>query len=283
MKWNIVADSSCDLMKKDVDCEEVGFSTVNFTLRVGNRDYIDDEQLDVLKMLDDMEACPTASSSACPSPDAWAEQFEKAEQSISITISGNLSGSLNSAYAAVDKVMSEHPEKKIALLDSRSTGPEMALCIHHLTEWIQSHHAFETIVEKAEKFLENTKTTFALSSFNNLVKNGRMSKLTGFIAKTFGMWGVGIANEEGKIGMKGKARGTDNVLALILDDLRQRGFQGGEVAISHCYNEKMAEKLRTSVLSYWNSARVTIIKTRGLNSFYAERGGLIVAFCTEPS
>jgi len=281
MKWNIVADSSCDLMIKDVDCEEVGFSTVNFTLRVGNRDYIDDEQLDVLKMLDDMESCPTASSSACPSPGAWVEHFKKAQQTIAITISSNLSGSLNSAMAAVGIVMSEHPEKKIALLDSRATGPEMALCIHHLADWIKSHHTFETIVEKAEKFLEDTKTTFALSSFNNLVKNGRMTKLTGFIAKTLGVWGVGIADEEGKIAMKGKARGTDKVLALILDDLRQRGFQGGEVAISHCYNEKMAEKLRTSVLSYWNNAKVTIIRTRGLDSFYAERGGLIVAFCAE--
>lgn len=281
MKWNIVADSACDLMKKDADCEEVGFSTVNFTLRVGNRDYIDDEQLDILKMLDDMEACPTASSSACPSPDAWAEHYKKADQTIAITISGNLSGSLNSAMAAEGIVMSEYPEKKIALLDSRSTGPEMALCIHHLAEWIKSQHTFETIVEKAEKFLEDTKTTFALSSFNNLVKNGRMSKLTGFIAKTFGMWGVGIANEQGKIVMKGKARGTDKALALILDDLRQRGFKGGEVAISHCYNEIMAEKLRKSVLSFWNSAKVTIMKTRGLDSFYAERGGLIVAFCAE--
>jgi DegV family protein with EDD domain len=279
MKWNIVADSSCDLMKNDVGCEEVGFSTVNFVLRVGNHDYIDDEQLDVLKMLDDMEACPTASSSACPSPDAWTEQFEKAEQTIAITISGNLSGSFNSAMAAVGIVMSEHPEKKIALLDSRATGPEMALCIHHLAEWIKSYHTFESIVEKAEKFLEDTKTTFALSSFNNLVKNGRMSKLTGFIAKTFGMWGVGIANEEGQIAVKGKVRGSGKVIDLILDDLRQRGFQGGEVAISHCYNEKMAEKIRASVLSYWNGAKVTILRTRGLDSFYAERGGVIVAFC----
>lgn len=279
MKWNIVADSACDLMKKDVDSEAVGFSTVNFILRVGDRDYIDDEQLDILKMIDDMESYPAASYSSCPSPDAWAEQFKKAEQTIAITISGNLSGSLNSAMAAVDIVMSEYPEKKIAVLDSRSTGPEMALCIYNIVEWIKSNHSFETIVEKAEKFLEDTKTIFALSSFNNLVKNGRMSKAKGFIAKILGMWGVGIANEEGKIAMKGKARGTGKVLALIIDDLKQRGFQGCEVVISHCYNEKMAERLRTSILDNWSNARITILKTRGLDSFYAERGGLIVAFC----
>ncbi|MEA4822627.1 MAG: DegV family protein [Clostridiaceae bacterium] len=279
MKWNIVADSSCDLMKKDVDCEEVGFSTVEFVLSVGKLDYIDDEQLDVLKMLDDMEALPTASSSACPSPGAWVEQFKNAETTIAITISANLSGSYNSAMAAVDIVMSEHPEKRIVVLDSLSTGPEIALCIHHIAEWIKGHQTIETIVEKAEKFLEETKTTFALSSFNNLVKNGRMSKLKGFIAKAFGMWGVGIASVEGKIAIKGKARGTDKVIDMILDDLKQRGFQGGEVAISHCFNEEMADKVRTGVLQLWESAKVTILKTRGLDSFYAERGGLIIAFC----
>ncbi|MGI5900055.1 MAG: DegV family protein [Christensenellales bacterium] len=278
MKWNIVADSSCDLMEKDIDFEGTGFSTVSFVLSIGGHDYVDDEQLDIPKMLDDMEASPTITSSACPSPNAWAEQFRKAEQTIAITISGGLSGSYNSAMAAVDIVMSEHPEKKIAVLDSRSAGPEIAMCIHHLAEWIKGQHPFETITEKAEKFLEDAKTIFALSSFNNLVKNGRMSKITGFIAKTLGVWGVGIASDEGKIAIKGKARGTAKAIDLILSDLKQRGFQGGEVAISHCYNEKMAEKIRAGVLSHWNNAKVTILKTRGLDSFYAERGGVIVAF-----
>jgi len=279
MNWNIVADSSCDLIKKDVDCEEVGFSTVEFILQVGDREYVDNEQLDILKMVDDMEACPTASRSACPSPQAWVQHFEEAEQTFAITISSRLSGSFNSAMVAKNIVTVEHPDKKIAVFDSRATGPEMALCIHHLAEWIKARYSFETIVEKAEKFLEDTKTIFALSSFNNLVKNGRVSKIKGIIAKALGLWGVGIASVEGDIAITGKARGTNKVLSMILDDMHQRGFHGDEVAISHCYNEDMAERLRAKVIERWSNARVTILKTRGLDSFYAERGGLIVAFC----
>lgn len=279
MKWNIVTDSSCDLMEKDVDTTAVGFSTVPFVLRIGERDYIDDEQLDVLDMLTSMEACPTIGTSSCPSPEAWLSQFEKAEQNIAITISGRLSGSLNSAMLAKDLLLSRDPEKKLVVLNSRSTGPEIALCIHHLVDWIKRGHAFENVVAKAEKFLQDTKTTFALSSFDNLVKNGRMGRLTGFVARKLGMWGIGIASEEGTIEMKGKSRGSEKALALILADMQERGFSGGEVAISHCENLDMAERLRSSIQSHWKTAKVRILKTRGLDSFYAERGGLIVAFC----
>ena len=106
-----------------------------------------------------------------------------------------------------------------------------------------------------------------------------MSKFTGFVAKKLGMWGIGIASDEGTIAMKAKSRGPVKALSVILDDMLERGFTGGEVAISHCCNEVMAERLRAGILERWKYATVRILRTRGLDSFYAERGGLIVAFC----
>lgn len=277
-EWYIVADSACDLQQQDIDCPEVGFNTIPFSIRVGGREYVDSEDLDIAAMLDDMESCPTASGTACPSPQDWASEFEKAAHTIAITISARLSGSMASANAAKDMTESEADGRKVYILNSRSTGPEMAMCIRHLAEWIKSGLSFEAVIAKAEKFLEDTKTTFALSSFDNLVKNGRMSKFTGFVARKLGMWGIGIASDEGTIAMKGKSRGSGKALALILSDMKERGFTGDEVAISHCFNEEMAQRLRNGILEHWQNAKVTILKARGLDSFYAERGGLIVAF-----
>lgn len=278
MKFNIVADSSCDLKKKDIDCEEVGFVTVPFSLNVGNEVYVDDEDLNSADLLEAMENCEQASGSACPSPLMWAEEFKKAAHSIAITISSNLSGSFNSAMVGKEMVNSECPEKKIIVLDSKSTGPEIALCIRNIAQWIKNGEVFESINEKAQNFLKNTRTAFALCSFDNLVKNGRMSKFTGFVARKLGMWGIGIASEEGTIAMKGKSRGEGKALSLLIQDMKERGFTGGEVAISHCYNESMAEKLKNAIMECWENARVTILQTRGLDSFYAERKGLIIAF-----
>lgn len=279
MKWNIVADSSCDLKTKDVKCEgDMVFSTVPFTINVGDKLFVDDEELDTEKLVFEMENCAKASGSACPSPLMWAEEFKKAVFSVAITISGNLSGSLNSALTGREMALSENKDKKVIVLDSKSTGPEIALCIHKIVEWIKNGEVIESINEKAQKFLQETKTAFALCSFDNLVKNGRMSRIAGFLAKTLGMWGIGIASDEGTIVIKGKSRGESKALAFLLQDMKERGFKGGQVAISHCHNENMAQKLKNAITECWENACVTILNTRGLDSFYAERKGLIIAF-----
>ena len=56
------------------------------------------------------------------------------------------------------------------------------------------------------------------------------------------------------------------------------GFSGGNVAISHCDNHAVAQALKESILSAWADSLIEILPTRGLCSYYAERGGLIVGF-----
>ena len=55
MKWKIVSDSSCDLRGADYACEESGFSTVPFFIRIGDREYEDAEDMDVVEMISAME------------------------------------------------------------------------------------------------------------------------------------------------------------------------------------------------------------------------------------
>ena len=276
MKWKIISDSSCDLMKKDVACDEVDFTTIPFILNIGNEEYIDNENLDVDKMISAMESCATACSSACPSPASWLDEYDDAENAIAITISSNLSGSHNSAVVAKEMVTDQN--KKVAILDSRSTGPELVICIEELVKLIKSGLSFDEVVEKANETLTQTRTVFALCSFDNLVKNGRMSRLTGFVARKLGMWGIGIATEQGTISVTGKSRGPEKAISLIIGDMTERGFTGERVVISHCKNEPFAEKLKGAILEKWQNAEISFHETRGLDSFYAERGGIIIAY-----
>ena len=278
MKWKIVSDSSCDLRGPDMACAESGFSTVPFFIRIGQKEYKDAEDMDAAEMVSAMEQCAELGSTACPAPMAWCDEFREAEQVIAITISKNLSGSFSSAVAGRDLSLVEDPSRRIAVLNSRSTGPALAMCIEHMIGWIKEGKPFEQVTEKATDLLRSTKTIFALSCFDNLVKNGRMSKFTGFVAKKLGMWGIGVGNPEGRIAMKGKTRGVSRVVNAIIEDMHERGFRAQEIIISHCQNPALAEKLRERVLEHWSNAKITILKTRGLDSFYAERGGLIVAY-----
>lgn len=92
----------------------------------------------------------------------------------------------------------------------------LVLCVHELERLAREGVDFDEAVARANTFLERTKILFALSSFDNLIKNGRMGKMTGFLARALGMWGIGTASEEGTIVVEGKARGTKRPFANLL-------------------------------------------------------------------
>lgn len=103
----------------------------------------------------------------------------------------------------------------------------LVLCVHELERLARAGVDFDEAVARANTFLERTKILFALSSFDNLIKNGRMGKMTGFLARALGMWGIGTASEEGTIVVEGKARGTKKTVRELINRMKERGFADG--------------------------------------------------------
>lgn len=279
MKWNIVADTSIDLFELEQSYENISFSTVPFTLTVGGKNFVDDDDLDKALLLHEMKECKEASTSACPSTGAWLEEFEKEGYAVAITITSGLSGSYNSACAAKELIMEQQPDKKVYVIDSLTTGAESILILRKLCELIDSGLDFDTVIEGVEAFKKTGRTVFALCSFDNLVKNGRMSKVKGFVANALGFWGIGIASEIGTIAIKGVARGQKKAVAAIIDDMRERCGNVKELILDHCLNEDFARQVEAEVRANWPDVNVTILPTRGLCSYYAEKGGLIIGYC----
>ena len=278
MKWNIVSDSSIDLFDLETPSEKIRFHTVPFLITVGDREYVDDETLDYEPFIEDMRTCKTASRTGCPSVESWCRYFRQEGPVIAITITSKLSGSYNSACAAKNLVLEECPDKQISILDSLSTGPEMVLILRKLCALIEAGHSFESVVAETQTYMKQTRCSFALTSFDNLIKNGRMNRVIGFIANRLSLTGIGIASEKGTIEIKGIARGRRKAIEIIINDMKQRGTFIKDVVIDHCQNFEFASQVKDAIKAAWEEAVVTIIPTRGLCSFYAEYGGLIIGF-----
>ena len=276
--WYLVTDSSCDQMEFQADAEDVRYERVPFTLQIEGQDFVDDEAIDVPAMMDAMSAAKTPCRSACPSPAAWHEHFGKDGKFLAFTISRELSGSYNSASAARTMALEETPDKKIAVINSFGTGPSLILQMRLAIQLIREGLDFDTVAERVARLGETHCLSFALCSFDNLVQNGRMNRFAGFVAQKLGFWGIGIASPEGRIEVKKKARTTKKMLAAIIDDILERGGKVSTVVISHCLNPETAEQLKGMILERFKGVTVDIFPTRGLDSFYAERGGLIVGF-----
>lgn len=281
MIWNIVSDSSCDLVSGDVSSEFVQFESVPLQLQVGERAFVDNEELDVPVLLTAMADEKTASSTACPSPAAFAKAFEKGDKTVCFTISGNLSGTYNAAVLGREMVLEEHPEKEICVIDSKSTAGVLVLLIRKTKELIEENPEinFEELCGKLRMYQASLRTVFTLENFDNLIKNGRMRPLVGTLLHTLGIHVIADATPQGTIHVADKARGEAKTYAAITKLMRaSKDCEGADVVISHCENITGALKLKEKILEDLAVKSVEIVSCRGLTSFYAMEKGLIVGY-----
>ncbi|MCI9481454.1 MAG: DegV family protein [Oscillibacter sp.] len=279
MIWNIVSDSSCDLCMNDFPESGVHFETVPLRLLVGEREFIDNDELETPELLAAMAAEKAASSTACPSPAAFARAFEKGEKTVCFTISANLSGTYNAAVMARDMVLEEHPEKQICVIDSKATAGAMVLLIRRARELMEAGGEFEEICAHLRLYQAALRTCFTLENFDNLIKNGRMRPLVGTLLHSLGIHVVAEATPQGTIHVTGKARGEVKTYQVITALMKEsKDCAGAEVVICHCENISGAMKLKDQILKDLPVKSVEILPCRGLTTFYAMEKGLIIGY-----
>lgn len=272
MNYKIVVDSSADLLTdKDHNLVSVPMKIITNT-----QEYIDNETLDVRDMTDTLASHHSKSGSACPGVGEWLEAFGDADRVFCITITSNLSGSYNSAMVAKDTYESEHPGKKVYVIDSLSAGPELKLIQEEIVQLISEERTYEEICAGAKEYQKSTRTIFMLKSLTNLANNGRVHHSVAKIAGVLGIHVVGIASDIGTLEQKSKSRGEKKAILSIWKQMKEFGYKGGKVIIDHCFNETAARQLAEIIKAEFADAKIKIATTRGLCSFYAEQGGLII-------
>lgn len=277
--WLIVCDSCCEIRTLDNPAPGVEFAVVPFKIRVGEREFADTSMLNIPEMMSAMDNYNGASSSACPSPEEFAQVYLQADRVICLTISQNLSGSYNAACAAREMVLEEYPDKKIAVVDLLSCGGELAAAVWKINEWIGQGLELDEIVEKTTAYGKETHLMFLLASFDNLAKNGRVNRVVGFIAGKLNMRVLGRATDGGTIDFFFKTRGESRGLARILEEIRESGYDCSRpIIISHCSNAEGAELLKHGIHELWPGAPVMILHCAGLTSFYAQDKGMIISY-----
>lgn len=274
MKKVIVADSSANLYRD----ESRYFVPVPMKVVAGDKEYIDDETLNVAGMLDDLQAYDGRSGSSCPSVGDWMNAFGDAEEVIGISITSHLSGCYNAANVASEFYVSEHPDRKTFILDSLSTGPEMELLVEKCQELLESGASFEYVKGELQQYLCRTHLLFSLESLSNFAKNGRVSPALAAIANLLGIRIVGRASSEGELEPLHKCRGEKRAISQLWSCMQEAGYAGGKVRIRHSDNPNAAEKLSGEILSSYPEADVKIGVNHGLCSYYAEKGGVLVGF-----
>ncbi len=281
MKFKIVADSCCDLDEKGKKLDNI--EIVPLTLHIDGLDIIDDEsfdQLDFIKRVAESKECP---KSSCPSPGMYMEAYEGDYDCVFVvTLSGNLSGSWNSAEVGKKMYYEEHPNdaKKIHVFDScsASTGEaRIATYIHELAN--TEGETFESIVEKVNAYKLEMQTYFVIETLETLRKNGRLTGLQAIIANVLNIKPVMGATDEGVIIKLDQARGMDKALKKLAQIISEqiKNPEDKVLAISHCNCKERAFKMKDEIEKLVQFKEITIAETRGVATMYANDGGIIIS------
>lgn len=276
MGFKIVADSAADIPV----ISGVPFASVPFKIVTDVKEYVDDGTLDVDGMVADLLKYKGKSGTACPGPGEWMTLFDDAENVFCVTISSNLSGSYSAAVVAKEQYEAAYPGRNVYVVDSLSAGAEMHMIVEKLEELILAGKSFEEIRSEIAAYANNVQTVFSLESLQNLANNGRVNPAVAKIAGVLGIRQVGIASTVGTLQPLDKSRGEKKAIADVVKNIKQLGYAGGYVLINHCQNRNAAEQVRDILLNEFPNAKIKLGNTKGLCSFYAEKGGLMIGFET---
>ena len=279
MKTRIVADSAADTL----ELTQADFVSVPLKIITSHKEYVDDATLDVTQMVEDLLQYGGKSSTACPSIGDWLDAFADADRVYCVTITSALSGTYNSACLAKQQYEAQHPDRHVFIIDSLSAGPEERLIIEKLKELISLSHSHEEICAEITEYQKHTCLFFMLESLKNLANNGRVNPLVAKAAGLLGMRMVGKASEQGVLALLDKCRGEKRALSAIVNRIKDLQQAIHKVRIGHCCNEQAAMSLKEMILQEFALAKVEIYELRGLCSFYAENGGLMIGLESSPA
>ena len=278
MEWKIVVDTACDFREIPNKAENVTYERVPFSLQIEDKVFVDTLDLDIDKMMEEMYASSEAARSACPSPEAYLAAYRGEKNVIVLTLTGAMSGSYNSAVIGEKMLKEENKDVNIHIIDTLSAGGENDLYLLKINELIKEGLSFDEVVSEMKKYQENSKLIFVLEKVDNLVKNGRLNKLTAAVVGLLNMRMVGEASDEGTLHLLHKVRGEKKAVSTVVDEMIKAGYKGGRAVITHRNNESICKKIEDKLKEKFSNVEFIVVPTSGICSFYGEEGGMLLGY-----
>jgi DegV family protein with EDD domain len=170
----IVTDSASDLDQGI--CDELGIAVVPLTIRFGDREYVDREELTVDEFYRKLAESPTLPETAAPSPGAFEKAYrrladEGAESIVCVTLSSGVSATMDSARNAAEAVA---PDIDVRVVDSRGVTVAEGNKAIAAARAANEGKTADDIVALVEELASRTRTFGALDTLDNLKKGGRI-------------------------------------------------------------------------------------------------------------
>ena len=271
--FNIIVDNCFDI---DTN-ENKDIVKVPFYLNINGEEYVD-KNLSRDQIIEKMSNSKQKVSTSCPTTNDYFNSFLKDKINFVVTISSKLSGSYNSALSAKLMFEEQNPDSKIIIFDSMSAAGGENLVVYKLKKLIEDKKTIEEIVEETNSYIKTLKTFFILESYDNLVKNGRMSSLKATIASLLHVFPIMGDDGDGKIALKHVVRGRNNAFSRLIKIIGENSDNSKVLAITHVNNEERANQIKNEIEALNIFSNIIVLQSSSLSTVYADNKGIIIVY-----
>lgn len=254
----IVTDSTADLTPEL--CEANGIGVVNLGFSIDDRTYIDGE-LSQEEFFALMRASSELPKTSQPPVGAFVEmyrrQLEKAKNVVSVHISHNLSGTIESAREAARQF-----GERVHVVDTLNLSWGEGWQVLEAARAAERGAGWQEVVSAVEGLRDRVQMIVGLDSLENLAKGGRIGKVSALLGSMLNLRVMITVNEEGSFEPVARSRGAKAALEETMKWVSEKmgDHKRGRFAIMHAMAPDRAEWLKERITSVYEAVEVHVIK-----------------------
>jgi DegV family protein with EDD domain len=271
----IVTDSSCDLPDAVVSAH--GVRVVPLTIRFGDEEFIDREELTTAEFWARCARQDTLPETAAPAPGQFEQTYRElladgATGIVVVALSGALSATLQSAELASRSVSDEIP---VRVVDSRSVSLGVGTIVLACARLAAQGGSLDDVEALAIDRAGRTHVFGALDTLENLKKGGRIGNAKALLATALAIKPI-IEVVDGSVEQGGKQRTRSKALKFLVDKVTEYEGRISDLAVLHADCSDVDEFV--AMLRPHHAGEIVIGEIGPVIGTHAGRGTIGVAF-----
>ena len=187
-------------------------------------------------------------------PDSYKSYFEEivkeGKDILYLCFTSGLSGSIQSALIAADMINDKYPDARIEIIDSFSASVGGGILLYETDLKKKEGLGLDELKAWVEENRYKTRHWFMVEDLFHLKRGGRLSTVEAMIGSALKIKPILSVDEEGKLVVKSKARGTGKALDYLISrvDEEVSDFSKIHFNIGNADSLEKAEKIKEMLL-----------------------------------
>ena len=275
----IVTDSSCTMEKSLRD--ELNIHMMPLSIMVDGVVYPDDDHLPGEKFMDMMANAKALPKTSQPPIGEFVELYDRlgedGSEVISIHMTKGLSGTVEAARQA-----SNLSSSKVTVIDSDFTDQGLSFQVIQAAKLAQAGAGVPEILAEIERVKQNTKLYIGISTLDNLVKGGRISRTTGLLSNIFNMKVVmDFENTELIPVAKGPGVKTFNKWFDELKSELSKIPNVRQIGISHADGLELANGFKEGLQAIFKDMDIPVLHTNPVIATHTGKNAFAIMYYTD--